>query len=459
MKKLIILSLALIICLGFAFNAYAQEARELELEYPLIGGDQPETVTIPIPEYVRYIFNFAVWAAGILALLVLIYAGIQYFLSTGNPEKIKTAKERITSALIGLLILLGSYLILWSINPGLVTFELQRLTPIISELSPGVLVCKQEVPIGEAWGLARRFPDADRDEERIIAEQLESIMETISEHCYRILTSGNIRSDFNNEITDLYFIPGDQTIFEIQYLSLYGAVVYEDRNYEGRGDFLFDFTLNILTGRYLPVHMSTPDGLEISSIEPFVIIPQHQAGIPHQVTLYQKPNQNQGLGDEFMPYIDGLLPGTWWQEADLRESPTFWRDEDGDEEDEYHAPESIKVDDNFIAILKTGESEPYDDLNDNGQWDAGGWLFGRDEPYIDINDNNEWDAEIDPQIAVFFNEIDNNLLDDKNITGEKACREYVCGAGAMGGGGCAWIWTKCVEPAAEHLLIISAEIY
>ena len=466
MKKLIVLFLSLIICLSFAFNAYAQEARELELEYPLIQGDQPETVAIPVPEYVRYIFNFAVWAAGILALLVLIYAGIQYFLSTGNPEKITIAKERITSALIGLLILFGSYLILWSINPGLVTFELLRLRPIISELSPGILVCKQEVPVDRAWAIMVSFPHVEDWQQELWAEELETIRETITEHCYSILTQGNIRSDFDDQIRDVYFIPGEQTIGGVRYIALYAAALYEHRNYEGRTETPYDHFLDI-GGVNVPVHLSIGGDFDISSIQPFVLIPQHHETIA-AVTLYQKPNQNQKLeGPEFTEALYPMPPNIWFASFDIMateggEGPAFWRDTDGDEEIEYHAPESIWVNGNFVAILSTGESEPYDDLNDNGRWDAGGWIFGRDEPYIDINDNNQRDAVIDRQSVIFFNEIDNSLLDDKNITGEKACRKFISSGPTMGpggGGAAAWTWTRCVEPASEQLVIISAEIY
>jgi len=418
-KKFIIIFLVSVICFVFTLNAYAQEARELEIDYPLIQGDQPERVTVPVPEYVRYIFNFAIWATGILALLVLIYAGIEYFLSTGNPEKIKTAKDRITAALIGLLILLGSYLILWSINPNLVSFELRRFSPIISELSPGVLVCKQEVPIGRAWQLANNFSQAEEDwQQTMIADELETIRKTISENCYTILTKENIRSDFDDEIRDIYFIPGEQTIEDERYVAMYGAVIHEERNYEGRSETYYDHFLN-LGGVVAPAHYSVPvNFINISSIEPFLLIPKHNSVIP-QVVLYPKPNQNQGLGDDFTAHYYGLDIGNWFYEWDIRQAQDFWRDEDGDGEEEYHAPESIKVGGNFIAILTAGNLEN----------------------------------------ATFFNEIDNNLLDNKNITEEKDCREYVCGAGAMGGGGCAWIWTKCAVAMSEQLIIMSAKVY
>jgi len=80
-----------------------------------------------IPDYVKYIFNSAIALSGLLAFIVLLWSGIQYFTSAGNPEIIKSAKSRIKSAFIGLLILFFSYLILITINPQLISFQLLRL--------------------------------------------------------------------------------------------------------------------------------------------------------------------------------------------------------------------------------------------------------------------------------------------------------------------------------------------
>ena len=63
------------------------------------------------------------WSLGIgamLAFLVIIYGGILYILSAGSPSKRTDAKEWITSAIIGLILLFAAYLILTLINPCLV---------------------------------------------------------------------------------------------------------------------------------------------------------------------------------------------------------------------------------------------------------------------------------------------------------------------------------------------------
>ncbi|MEI6266745.1 MAG: hypothetical protein WCP14_02545 [bacterium] len=46
-----------------------------------------------------------------IAVLVLIYGGIMYMLSAGDPTRSTTAKKILTSGLIGIAIVAGSYLL------------------------------------------------------------------------------------------------------------------------------------------------------------------------------------------------------------------------------------------------------------------------------------------------------------------------------------------------------------
>lgn len=118
--------------------ALAQRAPEV----PLPGLDA--TTKLPLlPAYVGYIFNFAVGVAGLIAFLSLVYGGVRYLTSGGNPSAMSDANDQIFSALIGLLIILGSFLLLTTINPQLV---LVKSSPeaaglVVSE-TPGVYLCK-----------------------------------------------------------------------------------------------------------------------------------------------------------------------------------------------------------------------------------------------------------------------------------------------------------------------------
>ena len=85
-------------------------------------------------QYARNIFNVSLGAAGILAVLMLVIAGVQYTLGAVSEQAKSDAKDRIRSAILGLLIVLAAYLILWTINPDLVRLELN--IPAITEFMP-----------------------------------------------------------------------------------------------------------------------------------------------------------------------------------------------------------------------------------------------------------------------------------------------------------------------------------
>jgi|SRR3989344_3877422 len=47
--------------------------------------------------------------AGMVLLLYLLFAGFQYLTSAGDPKKVEQAKERLTSALVGFVIVFAAY--------------------------------------------------------------------------------------------------------------------------------------------------------------------------------------------------------------------------------------------------------------------------------------------------------------------------------------------------------------
>jgi hypothetical protein len=74
-------------------------------------------------EAVIYLFNFSLGMAAVLAFIVIVAAGIKMVESRGNPSETQDAKQKIINSLIGLTILLTSYILLTTINPDLVKIE------------------------------------------------------------------------------------------------------------------------------------------------------------------------------------------------------------------------------------------------------------------------------------------------------------------------------------------------
>ncbi|MBA7622040.1 hypothetical protein ES703_29411 [subsurface metagenome] len=135
MKKLIIITISISLLLGFWQTV---QAIDLLLDYPDIPGAGKIEEASTLPEIIRYIYMFALGAAGFVALLAILIGAIMYIFSAGKPDKAKDAKDQIMSALLGILILLASVLILRTINPDLVNmeFELPIITPIATSAYP-----------------------------------------------------------------------------------------------------------------------------------------------------------------------------------------------------------------------------------------------------------------------------------------------------------------------------------
>lgn len=66
------------------------------------------------------IYNYALAIVGIVALVVFIWGGLEYFLAAGNITKAEKGRERIQAAILGIILLFSSYIILYTINPDLV---------------------------------------------------------------------------------------------------------------------------------------------------------------------------------------------------------------------------------------------------------------------------------------------------------------------------------------------------
>ena len=60
----------------------------------------PQNNDVDIMKFV----NLALWVAGIIAVIVVIIAGINYSLSSGDPSKTASAKNAILYSVIGLVI-------------------------------------------------------------------------------------------------------------------------------------------------------------------------------------------------------------------------------------------------------------------------------------------------------------------------------------------------------------------
>ena len=86
----------------------------------------PPQPPVPLPpaddfqELIGSAFNYAVIIVGIAVFVMILYAGFLWMTSAANPGNIATAKGYITNAILGAILLLSAYVILYTINPELV---------------------------------------------------------------------------------------------------------------------------------------------------------------------------------------------------------------------------------------------------------------------------------------------------------------------------------------------------
>ena len=102
----------------------------LELSYPEIGPEGQKIkieLGMDLNKLIAWFYYFIVGISGFAAFFMLVWGGFQWLTSAGSPSKISEAKDRITSAILGLIIILASFLILKVINPELITLKLPGL--------------------------------------------------------------------------------------------------------------------------------------------------------------------------------------------------------------------------------------------------------------------------------------------------------------------------------------------
>lgn len=94
-----------------------------------IDGDEMVDGTA-IATYIGTVYQWGVAFAAVLAVLAFTYAGVLWLIAGGDSGKVTESKKVMGNALIGLLLAMGSYLLLWMVKPELVEFAPIRVTPI-----------------------------------------------------------------------------------------------------------------------------------------------------------------------------------------------------------------------------------------------------------------------------------------------------------------------------------------
>ena len=78
--------------------------------------------------WIQAFYQFSLIAGVFLAVGVITWAGLKYALAAGNPSGQSDARDQILQALLGLILLFGAYIVLFTINPNLTKLSLPTLS-------------------------------------------------------------------------------------------------------------------------------------------------------------------------------------------------------------------------------------------------------------------------------------------------------------------------------------------
>ena len=114
--------------------ASLSHAVTISLSLPATGGTNP--CSTPTAQgcnptsYINNFYTFTLLIGGLVAFGAIVFGGVKYMTSAGNPSSQSEGKAWIESALLGLLLLAGAYLILNTVNPNLTQLNLPTLQPL-----------------------------------------------------------------------------------------------------------------------------------------------------------------------------------------------------------------------------------------------------------------------------------------------------------------------------------------
>jgi hypothetical protein len=179
-RKIIISILFFTIFFSTPFSVFAQGASnlnpdKLKLQVPIenltefggvkevpctLKGNENETCyQIPwIAEYLGAVFNYVFGIGAVLAVLMLMVAGVGYILAGANIPLLQKSKDAMWTSVYGLALMLGVYLILMIINPELLKLKTTEVikvkeTKILSEFCSDIKAQYNDaITIGDTGG-------------------------------------------------------------------------------------------------------------------------------------------------------------------------------------------------------------------------------------------------------------------------------------------------------------------
>ena len=99
--------LVCLILILFPLFASAQATNVVEIEPPISIAEEP------VPVIIGRVIQWVMGVVGALAVLMIVYGGLQYMFSGGDERQVKQAKGILTWSIVGLMICVFAWFIVW----------------------------------------------------------------------------------------------------------------------------------------------------------------------------------------------------------------------------------------------------------------------------------------------------------------------------------------------------------
>lgn len=100
------------------------------------GTTSVRVTYIDIPwmvDYVEGAYRYAVFVGAILAVVMLMLGGLQWMTSGGDASRVTAAKKRINNAVVGLVLVIGSYTLLATISEDFILLQPTKIRSVIPD--------------------------------------------------------------------------------------------------------------------------------------------------------------------------------------------------------------------------------------------------------------------------------------------------------------------------------------
>lgn len=148
---------------AFSISLFAHAAAQYT---PITGFPGLNGNNLTTEDYVKALYMLSITVAGTLAVVKIIFSGVKYMLSDVVTTKGDAVKD-IRGALLGILIVMGAYLILYTINPNLTKLSIFGNAPSLTALSAGNSAASpttprteaDQCPAGQVFVKTTQYPD------------------------------------------------------------------------------------------------------------------------------------------------------------------------------------------------------------------------------------------------------------------------------------------------------------